>query len=81
MRLHQSQVETIKQPIQLLTGERDQLVFCLRPVKLLFGQCLVIQHKTIVFPEQALDFGALPVTKDVESSVEHVMAKLVFDQS
>ncbi len=49
------------------------------PAEFFFGQALVVEHKTIVFPEQALNLVALAVGEGIEAPVEGVVAQFLFD--
>jgi|TARA_Y100000031_G_scaffold98926_1_gene108358 hypothetical protein len=59
------EIITIQQPVQLLAGERDYFLTKMqRPVKPLFLKSLIVETKTIIFPEQNLDPIASFVGKD-----------------
>jgi hypothetical protein len=69
----------IEQPINLLTAERDQILIALWPVKLILRKAFVIEHKTIVLPEQTLDFVTPSVAKRIEPTIEDIVRQLHFD--
>ena len=62
-----------------MAGLRLKLVTLAWPAEFLFGQALVIEHETIVFPEQALDLVPLAVGEGIEATVEGVVAQFLFD--
>jgi len=79
MPLHSADIITVQQPVDLLTGQRYKLIALAWPAEFLFGQAFVVEHKTIVFPEQTLDLVVSAVGEGVEATVEGVMAQLLFD--
>jgi len=79
MPLHLADVIAIQQPVDLLAGQRHELITLAWPAEFLFGQALVVEHKTIVFPEQALDLVAPAVGEGIETAVERVVAQFLFN--
>jgi hypothetical protein len=75
MPLHQGDIIAIKQPIYLLTCEGNQLIRTPWPFEFLLGKRFVIKHKTVVFPEQALDFVALFIGEDVQLTTKRIVAE------
>ena len=47
---HQADVITVEQPVDLLAGQRHQVLIGSWPAELFFSQALVVEHETIVFP-------------------------------
>ena len=79
MPLHPADVIPIQQPVDLLASQRQKLIALAWPAEFFFGQALVVEHKGIVFPEQALDLVPLAVGEGIESTVEGVVAQFLFD--
>ncbi len=63
---HGPEVIAVEQPVDLLPRQRNQLLFTTRPVELLLGQALVIEHEAIVFPIQQLDLVPPPVGEGIQ---------------
>ena len=76
---HLCDVIAIQQPVDLLAGHRHGSFIVLGPFKFLFGQGFVIQYKAIAFPEQAFDFIALAINKDVKFTIKGIVAQFQFN--
>ncbi len=76
---HSTEVIAVEQPVDLLPRQRNQLLFTTRPVELLLGQALVIEHEPVVFPIQELDLVPPPVGEGIQRPFERVVAQLLFD--
>ena len=77
--LHQADVIAVQQPVDLLAAQRHEFITRPWPAEFLFGQALVVEHKTIVFPEQALDLVPLAVGEGIEAAVKGVVAQFLFN--
>jgi hypothetical protein len=62
-----------------LAGQRHELITLAWPAEFLFGQALVVEHKTTVFPEQAFDLVPLAVGEGIETAIEGVVAQFLFN--
>ena len=76
MRFHQGNIVSIEKPVQLFTINREQGLIGVWPMKLLFRQALVIEHKTVVFPEQYFQLVEGAVSEDVENPTAGIVSKL-----
>tara|TARA_R110001583_G_scaffold160368_1_gene312257 strand:- start:101 stop:457 length:357 start_codon:yes stop_codon:yes gene_type:complete len=79
MACHQRNIVAIKQPVNLLTGQGNNVFTTPRPAKLLFGQGFVIQHKTVIFPQQAFDFITPPIGEGIQATVKGIMPQFLLD--
>ncbi len=79
MTFHGPDIQTIKQPVYLLAIKGEQLVLRFRPDEFIFFQAFVIQHKTVVLPKQAFNFGASFIGKRVQVSGKRIMTQLTFN--
>jgi len=57
------------------------LVFGTWPAEFLFGQTLVIEHKTVVFPEQEFDLVTTAIGAGVLTTIKRVMAQFLLVDS
>jgi len=80
VRLELADVITIKQPVDLLARQRNDLIICRGPVEFLFRQRLVVQHEAIVFPQQTLDLVTAAIGKGVQVARKHVVTELQLHQ-
>ena len=76
---HQRNIVAIEQPVNLFTGQGDNFFTTPGPAEFLLGQGFVIQHKTIVFPQQALNLVTPPICESIETAVKGIMPQLLFD--
>ncbi len=76
---HGPEVIAVEQPVDLLPRQRNQLLFTTRPVELLLGQALVIEHEPVVFPIQELDLVPPPVGEGIQRPLKGVVAQLLLD--
>jgi len=73
----QTDVVAVQQPVDLLAGQRHQVIGRPRPFELFLGQGFVIEHKAVVFPHQAFDLVPLPVGEGVEGPGEGAVAQFL----
>jgi len=63
--LHQTDVITVQQPIDLLRGQWHGCIVRMGPAEFLLGQAPVIEHETAVFPAQQFDLVAPAIREGV----------------
>jgi hypothetical protein len=78
--LHQGNIITIEQPVDLLGREREQFIGRRWPFEFLLGERLVIEDKAVVLPHQTLDLVALTVGEGIEGTTEGRVSELQLDQ-
>ena len=79
MAFHSTDIIAIKQPVYLLPRQRYDLIITLWLLEFFLWQALVIQHKTVILPEQAFDFIAPFIGERIKVSGKRVMAQLTFN--
>ena len=77
---HQGNIIAIEQPIDLLSREGEQLIGRGWPFEFLLGERLVIEHKAVVLPHQALDLVAAAIGEGIEGTGEWIVPELLLDQ-
>ena len=81
MCLHTQDIVAIQQPVQLLTGQANDLIQCLaRPFELGLLQTLLPHTKTIAFPIQHFDLVALAIAEHKQMFRERIQFQCGFDQ-
>ena len=78
MAFHGHNIQPVKQPIYLLAVKRHDLFLVLGPDEFIFLQAFVIQHETVVFPKQTLDFIAPFIGEHIQVTRKGVMPQLTF---
>ena len=81
MCLHAHNIVPVEQPVQLLTGQGDDLIKRLSgPFKACLLQTLLPQAKTITFPVKRFDFIPLAVTEQKQMFGKRIQFQCAFDQ-
>ena len=81
VRLHTHDIVPIEQPVQLLTGQGDNLIQCLAwPFKSRLLQALLPHAKTIAFPIKDFYLVTLAVTENKQMFGEWIQCQCAFDQ-
>ena len=81
MCLHTQDIVSIQQPVQLLSGQANDLIECFAgPFKPVPLQALLPQAKTIALPIQHFDLVTLAVAEDKQMLGEWIQCQGAFDQ-
>ena len=81
MRLHAHDIVPVQKPVQLLTGQCDDLIWRLAgPLEPRLFQRLLPHAKTIAFPIQHFDFVALAVAEHKQMFGEWIQCQGGLDQ-
>ena len=79
--LHAHDIVPVEQPVQLLTGQRNDLIKCFAgPFKTCFFETLLPQAKTITFPVKRFDFVSLAVTEQKQIFRKWIQFQCALDQ-
>ena len=81
MCLHTHNIVPIQKPVQLLTGQGNNLIQCLAgPFKACFLKTLLPQAKTVAFPVKRFDFVSLAVTEQKQMFGKRIQFQCTFNQ-